>query len=305
MKKCISIVLSLLFLLVIMPLGAVPVAEAAFSNGEITYYYTGITDKAVVISGYEDYFATDITIPETINDYPVIQIDPQAFSGMPMLKQLTLPEGLEIIGNYAFSNCYELTGVTIPDSVVGIGTHAFSGCLALTEVVLGDGLAEIPQRAFSGCSNLQKVTVGNRVTAIRNDAFAQCPKLTTLILPRSLKKVVYSAFLNSNGLTDIYYGGSESDWQAIEFTDGYGHLSPARVTWHYNYTPEPTGFPGDANGDGKVNNRDLGLLQQHLNDWDVTIYLAACDLNDDGRVNNRDLGILQQFLNEWDVTLGK
>lgn len=62
---------------------------------------------------------------------------------------------------------------------------------------------------------------------------------------------------------------------------------------------------GDANGDGKVNNRDLGLFQQHLNDWDVTIELAACDLNDDGRVNNRDLGILQQYINEWDVTLGK
>lgn len=296
MKKSISIALSLLLLLVTIPLGAVPVA--ALSNGEITYYYTGVTDKAVIISGYEDYFATDITIPETINGYPVIQIDPQAFSCMPMLRQLTLPEGLEIIGNYAFSDCYELTRVTIPDSVVGIGVHAFSGCLALTEVVLGDGLTEIPKRAFFECSNLTKVTVGNRVTVIQNDAFARCPKLTTLILPRSLKKVAYSAFFNSSCLTDVYYGGSESDWQTIEFVDGYGNLSPYRVTWHYNYTPEPTVFIGDANGDGRVNNRDLGLLQQHLNDWDVTIDVAACDVNGDGKINNRDLGTLQQLLNQ-------
>lgn len=28
---------------------------------------------------------------------------------------------------------------------------------------------------------------------------------------------------------------------------------------------------GDANGDGKLNNRDVGLLQQYLNDWDVQL----------------------------------
>ena len=59
----------------------------------------------------------------------------------------------------------------------------------------------------------------------------------------------------------------------------------------------PTVIPGDANGDDKVNNRDLGLLQQYLNEWDVTITVAAADLNGDGKVNNRDLGLLQQLLN--------
>ena len=53
---------------------------------------------------------------------------------------------------------------------------------------------------------------------------------------------------------------------------------------------------GDLNGDGKVNNRDLGLLQQLLNGWDVTIEGSA-DVNGDGAVNNKDLGLLQQALN--------
>ena len=56
-------------------------------------------------------------------------------------------------------------------------------------------------------------------------------------------------------------------------------------------------IPGDANGDGKLNNRDLGLLQQYLNEWDVTISTDAADLNEDGKVNNRDLGLLQRLLN--------
>ena len=60
----------------------------------------------------------------------------------------------------------------------------------------------------------------------------------------------------------------------------------------------PPVLPGDANGDGKMNNRDLGLLQQYLNEWDVPVNLTAADLNGDGKVNNRDLGQLQKFLND-------
>ena len=58
------------------------------------------------------------------------------------------------------------------------------------------------------------------------------------------------------------------------------------------------------NGDGKINNRDLALLQQHINGWDVTVNADAMDVNNDGDVNNRDLALLQQYINGWDVTLG-
>ena len=63
-------------------------------------------------------------------------------------------------------------------------------------------------------------------------------------------------------------------------------------------------IPGDANGDGKVNNKDLGMLQQYLNGWDIAINEAAADTNGDGRVNNKDLGRLQQYLNGWSIELG-
>lgn len=54
---------------------------------------------------------------------------------------------------------------------------------------------------------------------------------------------------------------------------------------------------GDADGDGKLNNRDLGLLQRYLNGWDVTLCPEA-DLNADGTLNNKDLGLLQLALNK-------
>ena len=61
---------------------------------------------------------------------------------------------------------------------------------------------------------------------------------------------------------------------------------------------------GDVTGDGRINNRDLGILQQYLADMDVTLDLAMADVTADGRVNNRDLGLLQQYLADMDVTLG-
>ncbi len=71
----------------------------------------------------------------------------------------------------------------------------------------------------------------------------------------------------------------------------------------YSVTFVSTYLPGDVNGDGKVNVRDLGWLQQHLNGWDVNVTVPFADVNADGNINVRDLGMLQQYLNGWKVEL--
>ena len=53
---------------------------------------------------------------------------------------------------------------------------------------------------------------------------------------------------------------------------------------------------GDVNADGNINNRDLGLLMQYLNGWDVAVDEKACDLDGNGKLNNKDLGLLQRML---------
>ena len=54
-----------------------------------------------------------------------------------------------------------------------------------------------------------------------------------------------------------------------------------------------------------MGNTDLYALDTDygLNDSAVEIIEAAADLDGDGQANNRDLGLLQQYLNGWDVTL--
>ena len=61
--------------------------------------------------------------------------------------------------------------------------------------------------------------------------------------------------------------------------------------------------PGDVNGDGNVNMKDYSLLQQYLNNWDVTIIEPAADVNADKKINMKDYSLLQQYLNGWEVEL--
>ena len=93
---------------------------------------------------------------------------------------------------------------------------------------------------------------------------------------------------------------ANDDWDMV-----YGNSNVVYI--YYTFTKgatAPDANYGDANGDGKVNNRDLVRLQQHLAEWDVEIVEDNSDVDGNGKVNNRDLVRLQQYLAEWDVTLG-
>lgn len=54
---------------------------------------------------------------------------------------------------------------------------------------------------------------------------------------------------------------------------------------------------GDVNSDGKINMRDVVLLQQVVNGWNVTYSKDAADYNSDGKINMRDIVALQQYIN--------
>ena len=59
--------------------------------------------------------------------------------------------------------------------------------------------------------------------------------------------------------------------------------------------------PGDVNGDGICNNKDLTRLKKYMSDPEITeVFEAALDINGDGVQNNKDLTRLKKYFSDPD-----
>lgn len=107
---------------------------------------------------------------------------------------LSLPNDITEIYQYAFFIFKNLTSVTIGDSVTRIGVEAFSGCSNLTSLSIGNSVTSIENYAFSNCSSFTSVTIGNSVTSISYGAFHGCSSLTSVTIPNSVTSIGNFAF---------------------------------------------------------------------------------------------------------------
>ncbi len=62
-------------------------------------------------------------------------------------------------------------------------------------------------------------------------------------------------------------------------------------------------MPGDVNGDGKVNMKDVNLLLDYVLEYDVTVVLPACDVTGDNKINMKDVNLLLDYVLEYDVEI--
>ena len=80
--------------------------------------------------------------------------------------EVTVPDGVDSIGDSAFHRCTGLSNIVIPDSVVSIGDSAFYGCTGLTKLALPQGLKEIGGNAFLGCEGLSYIDIPDGVETV-------------------------------------------------------------------------------------------------------------------------------------------
>lgn len=143
------------------------------------------------------------------------------------LKDLTLSEGLQTIGDMAFYRAFDSTvkpNITIPNSVTSIGASAFSYSnisemqlpnslsgissntfysSTITNVNLPSTLKTIGDYAFYYCSNLEiDLTIPNGVTSIGVNAFS-ISGIKSLTIPSSVLSIGNGAFSYCRGLSSI------------------------------------------------------------------------------------------------------
>ncbi|MCD8332458.1 MAG: leucine-rich repeat domain-containing protein [Oscillospiraceae bacterium] len=139
-----------------------------------------------------------------------------AFAGCDQLGDVTL-DGVTSIGWLAFCSS-GLTSITISGSDAKIGESALSSCSDLTSATIS-GVAAMDEEAFQFCSSLTEFAIPEGVTAIKKRTFFQCTQLTAITIPVSVTFIGDSAFYSCEALTDIYYGGSQAQWEAVQISD--------------------------------------------------------------------------------------
>ena len=142
--------------------------------------------------------------------YTITALAQRAFIGY-KLAAVTLPDGLQSIGEEAFRGCSALTSIDIPASVTSIGVNAFNGCSRLAAVTLPDGLESIGNGAFRGCSPLTSIDIPASVTSIGEYAFYGCTSLAAIEIPSSVTSIGAGAFDGCSRLAAVtLHDGLES-----------------------------------------------------------------------------------------------
>lgn len=116
---------------------------------------------------------------------------------------VSVPDGVTCIDDYAFAGRTDLESVIIPNSVTNIGMNAFSGCKKLLSVVIPPGVSNIAYCVFQDCEALSSVSIPDGVRTIGAFAFAGCRSLKTLELPESVVEIGNDAFSDCSKLVSV------------------------------------------------------------------------------------------------------
>ena len=186
--------------------------------------------------------------------------------------EYAIPNSVTSIGYGAFYACTSLANITIPSSVTSIGNYAFYNCTSLTsievsgnnknyssldgvlfnkdkselitypvgktdsEYAIPNSVTSVDSYTFDKCISLTSVTIGNSVTSIGEYTFLGCTSLTSVTIPDSVTSIGRYAFDGCTSLKDVYYTGSQSEWNKI-YID-YHNQCLRNATIHYNWVVE-------------------------------------------------------------------
>ena len=200
------------------------------------------TKIIVSVGGIEQKF---IEFPDTIESICYGAFGSVAFD------ELTIPENVSYLGDYAFARsslkrivincdldyisdgmffeCNELEELVLPEGIKSIGAFAFQKC-GLKSFVIPDSVTELGQDVFSG-SALQQITIGSGITEIPARAFLGCTDLRTVKIPSNVKKIDIRAFEKCRSLYALTVGsgvksiGEGAFTECNILTEVYNHSS--------------------------------------------------------------------------------
>ncbi len=136
-----------------------------------------------------------------------------------------IPNGVKIVGDYAFRDCLSLTSIAVPSTVTrlyddiypsSIVYRPFLGCTGLTNIDVDnnnqyyssqDGVLFNKEKTkliqYPSSNTRISYEIPNSVKIIGDYAFQSCHSLTSVIIPDSVTSIYYDAFCDCSNLTNI------------------------------------------------------------------------------------------------------
>ena len=149
---------------------------------------------------------TSITIPDGIE-----VIGDAAFQNTG-ITSIVIPGGVRKIGKQAIYGCENLTTITMKNGLETIGDFAFAGCEKLVSIDIPDSVTSMGIWVFNSCTGLKNVSLSRNITKIESGTFRICPKLDSIILPPAVTDIANDAFESCNAY--VYYPAAVGDVSA-------------------------------------------------------------------------------------------
>ena len=245
MKRLLSLTLAMCMLFCMMPVSAFAAQSGTFGVNNLTWTLNDYGILTISGNGQMDDFSQQSSmggstapwydyyeqITTVIIHDGVKSIGEYAFSGCSNLVSVAVPNSVTSIGMYAFKYCPSLESVTLPSNLNYIGQYAFSDCYKLTNVDLPNTLTSIQTGTFQYCEAFTNIIIPNSVTSIGYDAFSGCTSLTDIAIPSSVTLINDRAFTRCNLLANVYFGGTQEQWNKISIGTNNEKLTTANI--HY------------------------------------------------------------------------
>lgn len=238
------------------------------SDGNIFYNENGEMveeeDSNIIASGTCGENATytlDSNGLVTISGTGVME-NPRLYDYIDNVKSVVVESGITELGRLALSEYVNLERVELGDTVTTIGEFAFQ-YTGIKEIILSDSVEVIREEAFTWCESLEYIKMSKNLVTIEPIAFWGCTSLKSIDIPSSVTSIGKDAFIYCEKLTDIYYQGTQEQWNEIE-----KYEIPDTITIHYAI----------SNSEVVISNSETGIPDKALYDG----ILKVADADKDG-----------------------
>ena len=201
--------------------------EGTFNNSQITWEVE--CDYCLRITGFGD-------IPDfNLGTAPWYDYNTQ-------IKEVVIERNITRIGNYAFYNLKNLKEfrslgedmVThVAFSVKTIGESAFELCTALSTFPFSEmeQLESVGKYSFHSSGLSGDITFPDSLKCIEHGAFENT-SINSVIIRKNVATIGQFAFNNCSKLTDIFYRGTQAQWESL--MSGEDNKVPSRTILHLN-----------------------------------------------------------------------